>query len=1057
MTTRVVHPVHIVLDAGRVSDTASLRAALDAALAQSGATRRTVVGNGPGAVREATVEWRIPPSVTVTDADRQRIEATVGASVQRAGPPAPPAARRGGHSIVVDDVDDDDIDVNGNVVMARAFLPLLPEQVGPTAELAATQMPGGPPSTGEFGFIFQTVHGDLRLGALSYPGPVLSDFALPPPRSIALVSGGERRVSLDANSAFRLSWDSDGSDPAATLRRFFGAILMAQAKAKSPHTEHDLISNEEYARGVATTVENRVQQLVGQLPTTTFAFLRLDVDDANYLLVLDGDPGAPWIKAGLSMRLYTLAASTGLPLLQRYGTGQGTGAGTATAGSGDGTKDGAGAADKDGGGGVGDGSGDGAQARDGGAGEESGEGGGPATSEQVGPDGRPATGPPAILRLEGAGTGTQMFPLGPLGGIAPQQDCTAFQGEPSLDELGPAGAPLRAAMQQIAVDMAMQPCSFLGSFLIDVGTFLAARALQVGSASWLSTGRPQGAPKAVQGNLGAMTFIPSASPQIQLMRHLAGVVPRLHALANAYRGVLRERPTLIHGVWHGAFVSWDRQFGAELVSTVGYGVGQLFGYTSSVLFGELLRTSAGTIESALDALPRSAPVFHAQVLPLLSRVADLTAWRDRLRDTEIAMLTGRRPWTSVPEVQVRLLSGLGGAGSGGGDAAAKANAWRKSVASAGQALAGTSTDHARTGDGEEIGQVVRTSDGLRVRDDAGRLSTQEDLEQRIILTRGTAEEIEPLVKHIEDLPEVVARMRAGGVAGVESELRAMLKRMREHNREITEESDADPWYGFTKSAISEDIPHATVPYSSYHLGGIHLLAHQEIGEFFRGDRFYPIGIDAVFDSVLGRRALSGAAIFIGLVFISVVCAPLGVVLGAAYAVHQLVEAYDKKHVYDALDNPELVLTRAEVEMELFAAWFGAVLAFLPIGAKVFGVLGKLGGAAAAVEGEAAAAGGAAARRVAAVEAGEVGAAASTLDEAGAAAGGARTELVEQVQQDLLAHFIAELVKAEALNKAIETVMTPIMRNLQHELETTASVGGMQHALLMIVARQQGEQ
>ena len=72
--------------------------------------------------------------------------------------------------------------------------------------------------------------------------------------------------------------------------------------------------------------------------------------------------------------------------------------------------------------------------------------------------------------------------------------------------------------------------------------------------------------------------------------------------------------------------------------------------------------------------------------------------------------------------------------------------------------------------------MVRTPDGLRIRDDAGHLSTEEDLEQRIVLTRGAAEEVEPLVKHIDDLPEVVARMRAGGTAGVESELRKLLER-----------------------------------------------------------------------------------------------------------------------------------------------------------------------------------------------------------------------------------------------------------------------------------------
>ena len=505
--------------------------------------------------------------------------------------------------------------------------------------------------------------------------------------------------------------------------------------------------------------------------------------------------------------------------------------------------------------------------------------------------------------------------------------------------------------------------------------------------------------------------------------------------------MLAGRPDLIHGVWQNHFLSWDNRFRYELNDSVGYGVGQLFGYTSSVLFGELLRTSARTIEAAITALPQSAPVFETRVLPMLSRVDDLTRWRDRLRAFRLSLAFGELPGAAL----VSVPAAAGSAGQGG-DAQAKRRAWRGAAEKAAQTLSSAPKDGTRTPDGEEIGQVVRTPDGLRIRDDAGHLSTEEDLEQRIVLTRGAAEEVEPLVKHIDDLPEVVARMRAGGTAGVESELRKLLERMKSHNREITQESDDDPWYGFTKSAIREDIPHATVPDSSYALGGIHLVAHQEIGEFFRGDYFYPLGIDRLFGSELGRRALSGALIFVGLVLISVACPPAGIVLGAELAVVQLAEAYEKKHVYDALINPELVLTRAEVEMELFAAWFGAVLAFLPVGAKALGLLGKAGSAALALEGEAAAGG-----RVAVAAADEAGAA-SVLERAGASA---QAEFVAEAEQDLFAHFVVELVKAEAINEAVEAIMTPIMRRLQHELETTALVGGMQRAVAIVLGRQQG--
>lgn len=1031
-TTRIVHPVHLVLSATRLADSATLDAALDAALARSVAASRAELLTSPGGAVDVHVppmRWLIPGTLEVSEADQQRVETSVHAAIKRAAPAAAPAGKQ---PPAAGD-DEPDFQVVG-YASAMAFVPLEEDQVRSACLSIARQIPGGPPENGQVGVIYQRADGRLEVGALSYPGATLVHFPIGQLHGVDLDPAADNRVFIDANSAFVLSWEAPGGDPAAVLGRVSGGILKAKARAKRPHTDTDGLTDADYEAGIDALVAARIADIAKPLGGTAF-FLRLTVDDRPFLLAAGSDVQADWLVSGFSLVLYPVAERTGLPLTERYGTTPGSGGTGETEKAGKEPEAGE-AADSSGAEGAGSGT-------DSGAGDGDAGDGAPTTSEAVA-DGAagPATATAAV-RLESATHGTALFPPGPPGGESPQQTCTAFEGEPSLEELGADGAPLQAMMEQIAIDLAMQPCSFLGAFMIDTGTFMAARALQVASATWLSTGRPEAPPKAVQANLGDLFFVPSASPQIQLMRHIAGVAPRLRRLGDAYRQVLAGRPGLIHGVWQNHFISWDNRFRSELNDSVGYGVGQLFGYTGSVLFGELLRTSARTIDAAITALPQSAPVFATRVLPMLSRVDDLTRWRDRLRAFRISVALGQLPGAapvSVPAV-------AGSADPGGGDVQAKRRAWRDAAEKAAQTLSSAPKDGTRTPDGEEIGQVVQTPDGLRIRDDAGHLSTEEDLEQRIVLTRGAAEEVEPLVKHIDDLPEVVARMRAGGTAGVESELRKLLERMKSHNQEITQNSDDDPWYGFTKSAIREDIPHATVPYSSYALGGIHLVAHQEIGEFFRGDYFYPLGINRVFDSELGRRALSGALIFVGLVLISVACPPGGIVLGAELAVIQLAEAYEKKDVYDALINPELVLTRAEVEMELFAAWFGAVLAFLPVGAKALGLLGKVGSAALALEGETAAGG-----RLAVAAADEAGAA-SVLERAGV---GAQAEFVAEAEQDLFAHFIVELVKAQAINEAIEAIMTPIMRQLQHELESTAAVGGMQHAVAIVLGRQQGE-
>ena len=71
--------------------------------------------------------------------------------------------------------------------------------------------------------------------------------------------------------------------------------------------------------------------------------------------------------------------------------------------------------------------------------------------------------------------------------------------------------------------------------------------------------------------------------------------------------------------------------------------------------------------------------------------------------------------------------------------------------------------------------------------------------------------------------------------------------------------------------ISEDIPHASVQGTGYVLTGIHKLAHEQIGEFFQGDRFYAVGIDYLFSAALGLQELKSFIVFTGLVLLAVLC------------------------------------------------------------------------------------------------------------------------------------------------------------------------------------------
>jgi hypothetical protein len=1082
MRARVVHPLTVRLDSTRIRDDGGLLAdALDTALLRAVAQSATTVldRRAPGYGIEVVLpqaRWIVPSSVDVSDEERRAVEQTVQTAIARvmralqddgdgdrarldAGMGWQPAEavdhsrlsplgryvvpsyggkkREATRVINFTAAEAED----NRTVIGWQFVALAPDEVYAACVEMAKSLPGGPPAAGQVGIVYLGVDGNIWVGALSYPGqagPSQPDlFHWPVSRLFDVHFFTDTRTPrvVDANSSFRLNWEDTGDKAAEALRRVYGGRLAQQAKQQTPHTDLDGMTDAEYEQAIKETVNTRLaaalKDLVAEGAPAPRALLTLVIDDGPYLLAGDASVNADWIKPGLSLPLNRVSTIEEVSQGQRFSTGRGAGAGVRDRpAKGEGTRPGESGAAA-GGAGAAEESGGAAQGVEGGVAD--GEAGGTVGAA-------PGQGPRrAIVRTErqSARAGS-LFPLAPAGASELTQTCESFEGEPSLDELGAAGAQVRQLLEQIAADLEMQPCEYAGAFLIDTGAFLASRARQVAAATNLSQGRPAAPPKGAKGNLGDLHFIPSASPQIQIMRHLAAVVPNIGRLSEAYRAVLAASPGAIHGVWRNRFISWELRFLAELNNSVAWGVGQLFADTSSVLFGELLRTSAATIQQALTDLPKTASVFQSRILPMLARVDDLITWRDRLRSTMLALAFGEMSLSGIPPASPGEVPLFTPASSG--EARSRREQWRAAAGRLAQSLSSASRDRTVGPGGLKVGEVVRTDDGLRIRDDTGRLVGIEELEQRIILLRGSVEEIEPLVKHFDSLPSAVKRMRDGGLDGVTSELRDLLNRMAKHNREITREADADPHYGFTRSAIHEDISHATVTGSKYALGDIHRLAHQEIGEFFRGSGFYPLGINAVFDNELGRRALSGALLFVGLVLISVVCPVAGIVLGGAVALEGLEKAYDKAHVYDALVNPEQVLSKAEVELELFAAWFGAVLAFLPVAGKLVGALAKLGARAAA--------GRAATGQLARAAAGEGALAA----EAGAVGAAEARALIGAAEKDFFEHFVTELVKADVINRVIEAGLTPVLQQLQHDLETAASVGGMRQAISVVMRR-----
>lgn len=303
----------------------------------------------------------------------------------------------------------------------------------------------------------------------------------------------------------------------------------------------------------------------------------------------------------------------------------------------------------------------------------------------------------------------------------------------------------------------------------------------------------------------------------------------------------------------------------------------------------------------------------------------------------------------------------------------------------------------------------------------------------MVTRRGEAEGIDPLVKQIADVPELLARFRDNRDA-IRAELLAVLTEMSAQNAEMLAKARADAWFAFRASQLSQHIPSATVPGSQYALQGIHLRVHEELGEFFAGDAFYPLGIDRLFSGELGRSELTTFGITAGITLLAVLCPPLGIAAGIAFAAADVVRAHERERLHGALIDPELVLDRAVVELELFAAYLGLALSLVPVGGAVAKSAGRGG--------------------VAALRTGlKSGLRAGLL----AGGGAARADLVrrwnrmliEAAKRDLLTAFITELVSDAVLDRVVSEAMAPLLSYVEREARITGAVGGRDGARFVI--------
>jgi hypothetical protein len=661
----------------------------------------------------------------------------------------------------------------------------------------------------------------------------------------------------------------------------------------------------------------------------------------------------------------------------------------------------------DGNGGNGGGSGSGRGGRGAGSGSASEPGSGERGTGPGGGNGNSGGGV-MFTGTDGSGNATRLFPRYSSGGGV--NSCEAYQGEPSCEEIGEAANDVKALIDRIAQRLDMEPCYYAANFCIMAAQQIQGLAMEVGHFAVITGATAVTEVRDRGSGPGEYRFRPTATPAVQLMRHLGTTVALTASLSRMVLE-LYDQPGIRERVirdWFSNDVSWQLHFHRGFSPEMDNAVARIFEQSCRVVLLQMLEDSRVQIQRRLDNIAVYAPFFENMIVHWLRTPTELMNLRSILRWRHV---------NAAADALADTASGLSGQ-------------WMSSARRLSQLF--DTAPNTNSGVYSE-GTIVEHNGVTKIADSHGRLWTAEELDAAVVTQRGLAEDLDPLVKQIRDLPDIFERFQ-NNPSQVRSTLETLLREMLANNTEMKLRTGNDPMFAFKASTIQDSIAHATIRGTSFALGGIHLAVHEMIQESFLGTVFYARGVDYALTVQSGKNALTDFGIAVGLIVLTVLCPPAGFLAGVGVATYEVGHAYMRDRLYGSLINPDLVLSRAEVEVGIFVAWLGFVLSAVPEGGTALraGFQGARVG-----------------MRVGTRVGLRAGIGAGTRSAARYVARRAVREMLEAASRDILDQFVQQLVMDRVFTFVIERAMTPLISQYQSYAATTSAVGGTSGAQAIV--------
>lgn len=547
-----------------------------------------------------------------------------------------------------------------------------------------------------------------------------------------------------------------------------------------------------------------------------------------------------------------------------------------------------------------------------------------------------------------------------------------YLGEPHLDRWPADRDHLAELIREIAARLEMPEGGYVGSFVVVATHEIGRQSARLGVVGGGTRGR-----------------------QAEL-RRLAEVAVLATNLAAAYVDAMysADRAQTLPCPVAGHSGQWALHFHQLFFRVRRDAVGQLFAAACQDVLLEVLEQSLVELDRRLDPanFPRYMRFTRALLVIVLSRSVELEDLRRRIGAAKTRDRNPALAWRAPNLVH---------------------SGWRRASADVVAAIRDAAPDS------RPAGAVVSLDGKYWAKDAQGRWWNEDQLALAIGSARQEAFLADPFLEKIKDLSDVVSRLKDAQrrddarseqqgdavTEAVDAEFSAVLREVRRENVERTARVREDRSIALGLANFTED----RADEIGARLTGIHRMADERLRPMFAYQAVYVDALHALADAELGKAELAEFFNLVGLPFLAVFCPPAAFLIGAGQAIGALATAYEHRGIQRALLGGDEILTRAQAEAELWAAWIGAALAFLPLVKPV--ARGLSGAARLALPGAERRAAAIAAIRLAKDEAAHVFALATA------------EELVGAFLREAVKGYVLNLVLSSAIDRFIEAVVS----------------------------------